>query len=94
MFVCVCVCVCVCVSVCFVFVCLCVCVCVHKKKHNLLPFSLRENRITLDKDEFFYVYVIPTPKQNIVIENLSFEKVEQFTYLGVTVKNTKKLNSE
>ena len=27
-------------------------------------------------------------KQNIVIENLSFEKVEKFKYLGVTVTNT------
>ena len=26
--------------------------------------------------------------QNIVIENLSFEKVEKFKYLGVTVTNT------
>ena len=29
--------------------------------------------------------------QNIVIENVSFEKVEKFKYLGVTVTNTPKI---
>ena len=32
--------------------------------------------------------------QNIVMENLSFEKVEKFKYLGVTVKNTKDICEE
>ena len=32
--------------------------------------------------------------QNIVIENLSFEKVEKFKYLGVTVTNTKDIREE
>ena len=32
--------------------------------------------------------------QNIVIENLSFEKVEKFKYLGVTVTNTNDIREE
>ena len=32
--------------------------------------------------------------QNIVIENFSFEKVEKFKYLGVTVTNTNDLREE
>ena len=32
--------------------------------------------------------------QNIVIENLSFEKVEKFKYLGVTVTNTNDISEE
>ena len=32
--------------------------------------------------------------QNIVIENLSFEKVEKFKYLGVTVTNTNNIGEE
>ena len=32
--------------------------------------------------------------QNIVIENLSFEKVEEFKYLGVTVTNTNDIREE
>ena len=32
--------------------------------------------------------------QNIVIENLSFEKVEKFKYLGVTVTNTNDIRKE
>ena len=34
------------------------------------------------------------PNQNIVIENLSFEKVEKFKYLGVTVTNTNDIREE
>ena len=32
--------------------------------------------------------------QNIVIENLSFEMVEKFKYLGVTVTNTNDIREE
>ena len=32
--------------------------------------------------------------QNIVIENLSFEKVEKFKYLGITVTNTNNIREE
>ena len=32
--------------------------------------------------------------QNIVIENLSFEKVEKFKYLGLTVTNTNDIREE
>ena len=32
--------------------------------------------------------------KNIVIENLSLEKVEKFKYLGVTVKNTNDIREE
>ena len=32
--------------------------------------------------------------QNIVIENLSFEKVEKFKYLGITVTNTTDIREE
>ena len=32
--------------------------------------------------------MITSRQQNTVIENLSFEKVEKFKYLGVTVTNT------
>ena len=32
--------------------------------------------------------------QNIVIENLSFEKVEKFKYLGVTLTNTNNIHEE
>ena len=32
--------------------------------------------------------------QNIVIENLSFENVEKFKYLGVTVTNTNDIREE
>ena len=32
--------------------------------------------------------------QNIVIENISFEKVEKFNYLGVTVTNTNDIREE
>ena len=32
--------------------------------------------------------------QNIVIGNLSFEKVEKFRYLGVTVTNTNGIREE
>ena len=32
--------------------------------------------------------------QNIVLENLSFEKVEKFKYLGVTVTNTNDIREE
>ena len=32
--------------------------------------------------------------QNIVIENLSFEKVQNFKYLGVTVTNTNDIREE
>ena len=32
--------------------------------------------------------------QNIVIENLSFENVEKFKYLGVTVTNTNNIREE
>ena len=32
--------------------------------------------------------------QNIVIENLSFEKMEMFKYLGVTVTNTNDVREE
>ena len=32
--------------------------------------------------------------QNIVIENLSFENVEKFKYLGVTVTNTNNISEE
>ena len=45
-------------------------------------------------------YMIPSRQQNIVqnrnivIENLSFEKVEKFRYLGVTVTNTNDIREE
>ena len=32
--------------------------------------------------------------QNIVIENLSFENVEKFKYLGITVTNTNNIREE
>ena len=32
--------------------------------------------------------------QNIVIENLSFEEVEEFEYLGITVTNTNDIREE
>ena len=35
-----------------------------------------------------------TQNPNVVIENLSFEKVEKFKYLGVTVTNTNGIREE
>ena len=50
---------------------------------------------------YIYIYIIITSRQgnvvqnqNIVIENLSFEKVEKFKYLGVTVTNTNDIYEE
>ena len=37
---------------------------------------------------------ITVQNQNIVIENLSFEKAEKFKYLGVTVTNTNDIREE
>ena len=39
-------------------------------------------------------YMITSRQQNIVIESLSFEKVEKFKYLGVTVTNTNHMREE
>ena len=39
-------------------------------------------------------YMITSRQQNIVIENLSFEKVEKLKYLGVTVTSTNDIRKE
>ena len=38
--------------------------------------------------------MITSPQPNIVIENLSFENVEQFKYLGIAVTNTNGIREE
>ena len=62
---------------------------------DLANWALRISpKFTTVPSEFFYqirnpeIPITLRPNQNIVIGNLSFENVEKFNYLGVTVTNT------
>ena len=55
--------------------------------------------LEVDSDKTKYIMITSSQQnivqnQNIVIENLSFEKVENLKYLGVTVTNTNDIREE
>ena len=69
-------------------------------RENTEIFIKASKDIVLEVNSDKTIYMITScqqnivQSQNIVIENLSFEKVEKFKYLGVTVTNTNDIRKE
>ena len=63
-------------------------------RKNTEIFIKASKDISLEVNSEETKYMITSPQQNIVIENLSFEKVEKFKYLGVKVTNTNDIHEE
>ena len=69
-------------------------------RKNTEIFIKASKDIGLEENSEKTKYMITSRQQNIVqnrnivIENLSFEKVEKFKYLGVTVTNTNDIREE